>query len=129
MSAPSHSTQRSQETVALFARVPASTGKTLSRAAIELGRPKQEVIAELVERYADTLGEGFTFGRATGAAGPPEVLTPHQLADLLQIDVESVLSLAAAGEIPGRKLKDAWRFSRRAVIDWLAADSERPAAE
>jgi excisionase family DNA binding protein len=113
---------RNEETVALFARVPASAGKTLSRAAVELGRPKQEVIAELVERYADTLGEGVVFGRATGAAAPPEVLTPEQLAELLQIDVDTVLSLAAAGEIPGRRLKDEWRFSRPAILDWLAAD-------
>lgn len=129
MTAPRHtSSRRSDDTVALFARVPASTGKTLSRAAVELRRPKQEVIAELVDRYAGTLGEGFTFGRASGAAAPPEVLTPEQLADLLQIDVETVLALAASGEIPGRRLTHEWRFSRRAVLDWLAADRERPGA-
>ena len=105
-----NSTTSNQETVALFARVPASTGKTLSRAAVELGRPKQDLIAELVERYAGSLGEGLAFGRAAGAADQPEVLTPEQLADLLQTDVETVLSLADAGEIPGRRLKDEWRF-------------------
>lgn len=82
-------------------------------------------ITELVERYADALGESFTFGRGSGAAFPPEVLTPEQLADLLQLDVETVLSLADAGEIPGRRLKNEWRFSRRAVPDWLAAAGQR----
>ena len=112
-----------EETVAVFARVPASAGKTLSRTALELGRPKQEVITELVERYAGSLGEEFSFGRALGASHPPEVLTPEQLAELLQIDVEAVLELATAEEIPGRQLKGEWRFSRTAVLDWLAADA------
>jgi excisionase family DNA binding protein len=112
-----------EETVAVFARVPASAGKTLSRTALELGRRKQEVIAELVERYAGTLGEEFCFGRASGASHPPEVLTPEQLAELLQIDSEAVLELATAEEIPGRQLKGEWRFSRAAILDWLATDA------
>jgi excisionase family DNA binding protein len=115
-----------EETVAVFARVPVSAGQTLSRTAVELGRPKQQVIAELVERYASTLGEEVSFGRASGASHPPEVLTPEQLAGLLQIDVETVLALAAAGEIPGRRLSAEWRFSRAAVLDWLGSAEVGP---
>jgi len=111
--------QPSEGTVAVFARVPASAGKTLSRTALELGRPKQQVIAELVERYADALGEELTFGRAAVSSRPPDVLTPEQLADLLQIRVKKVLELAASGEIPGRQLGNEWRFSRTAVLAWL----------
>jgi excisionase family DNA binding protein len=29
--------------------------------------------------------------------------------------------MAAAGELPGRRIGQKWRFSRRAVLDWLAA--------
>jgi excisionase family DNA binding protein len=115
-----------EDTVALFARVPASAGKKLSRTALELGRPKQEVIAALVDRYAGILGEEFSLGRASGAADPPEVLTPDELAALLQIDVEAVLDLATKGELPGRKLQTEWRFSRNAVLAWLAGP--QPAA-
>jgi excisionase family DNA binding protein len=111
-----------EETVAVFARVPASAGKKLTRAALELGRPKQEVIAELVERYAGTLGEEFAVGRATITNDPPEVLTPEQLAEFLQVDVATVLALAKKGEIPGRQLRREWRFSRSAVLAWLARD-------
>lgn len=107
------------ETVAVFARVPASAGKTLSRTALELGRPKQQVIAELVERYAGALGDELSFGRAAVSSEPPEVLTPVQLADLLQVDVEAALDLAVGGEIPGRQLGGEWRFSRAAVLAWL----------
>jgi hypothetical protein len=34
--------------------------------------------------------------------------------------------LAAHGEIPGRRIKEAWRFRREALADWL---SSRPRKE
>lgn len=114
--------QPAEETVAVFARVPASAGKKLATTALELGRPKQEVIAELVDRYAGMLGEEFSIGRAAIASDPPEVLTPEQLAELLQVNVATVVALAATREIPGRQLNGEWRFSRNAVLAWLAAD-------
>jgi excisionase family DNA binding protein len=114
--------QPAEETVAVFARVPASAGKKLATTALELGRPKQEVIAELVDRYAGMLGEEFSIGRATIANDPPEVLTPEELAALLQIDITTVLALAIAREIPGRELDGDWRFSRTAVLAWLGGD-------
>jgi excisionase family DNA binding protein len=113
-------------TVAVFARVPASAGKKLARTAFELGRPKQEVIAELVDRYAGMLGDEVSIGRATIANEPREVLTPEELSELLQVEVEAVLAMAADGEIPGRQLNGDWRFSRTAVLAWLACcDQER----
>jgi excisionase family DNA binding protein len=111
---------RAEETVAVFARVPASAGRKLSRTALELGRPKQEVIAALVDRYADALGEEFSVGRASVGGEPLEVLTPEQLAHLLQVDTDAVLALASGGDIPGRQLEGEWRFSREAVLAWLA---------
>jgi excisionase family DNA binding protein len=49
------------------------------------------------------------------------VLTAAQLAELLQVDERTVRALARKGELPGRKVGRHWRFSRRAVLDWLAA--------
>jgi excisionase family DNA binding protein len=49
-------------------------------------------------------------------------LTADQLAELLQVDARTVRSLAARGVLPGRKIGRHWRFSRRAVLDWLAGD-------
>jgi excisionase family DNA binding protein len=60
---------------------------------------------------------GFGFGRHDATS---EVLTGEQLAELLQVDVKTVRSLAARGQLPGRKIGREWRFSRRAVLDWLA---------
>jgi excisionase family DNA binding protein len=55
-------------------------------------------------------------------AREPEVLTLDQLAELLSLDVEATRALAEAGELPGRKLGDEWRFSRRAILDWLTTE-------
>jgi excisionase family DNA binding protein len=75
------------------------------------------------------LSEEFSMGRAAVSAEPPDVLTPKQLAELLQVDLETVTAMAAAAEIPGRQLKGEWRFSRSAVLTWLgSASAASPAA-
>jgi excisionase family DNA binding protein len=59
-------------------------------------------------------------GRAEFVPGPvAEVLTVEQAAELLQTDADAVRALADAGELPGRKVGDDWRFLRRAVLAWL----------
>jgi len=100
----------------LFVRLPAAEAEKLTRASVELGRPKQDLVAEAL-RALDVPSIGFGFGRHDAT---PEVLTVEQLADLLQVDGRTVRSLAARGELPGRKLGREWRFARRAVLDWLA---------
>jgi excisionase family DNA binding protein len=70
----------------------------------------------------ETGGDQLAIGRHEfRPAEPPEVLTAEQVADLLQVGVADVLALAEAGDLPGRRLGDRWRFARRAVLDWLAA--------
>ena len=100
----------------LFVRLPTAEAELLSRASVELGRPKQDLVAEALSAL-DVLDAGFGFGQRDV---PPEVLTAEQLADLLQVEVKTVRALATRGEIPGRKLGREWRFSRRAVLEWLA---------
>src|SRR5919201_4752764 len=109
----------------LFVRLPASAADKLDRAAFELRTPKRELVTELVDRYlgADELPVGRAFRTAE-----PDVLTPEQLAALLQVDEETVRSLAARGGLPGRKVGRHWRFSRQAVLDWLATPGRPPAA-
>ena len=50
----------------------------------------------------------------------PDVLTPAQAAELLQVDEAEVVALAEAGTLPGRRIGEQWRFSRPALIEWLA---------
>jgi excisionase family DNA binding protein len=137
-----------EERSGLFVRIPVAEAEKLDRAAFELKAPKQDLIAGLVARYVDPssperlaeLGEyagsrritveamddSLSIGRAAfqPAAEPLEVLTLRQAADLLQADVETVEEMAEAEELPGRRVGEQWRFSRQAVLKWLAADRE-----
>jgi excisionase family DNA binding protein len=113
----------------VFLRLPAAEAEKLDEASRRLGTPKSRLVADLVASHlaADepppAIGalKGAPVGRAsfTPAHGP-EVLTLELLADLLALDVETTQALAEAGELPGRRLGDEWRFSRRAIIDWLS---------
>jgi excisionase family DNA binding protein len=50
---------------------------------------------------------------------PAEVLSLADAAELLQVAPEDVEALATNGELPGRKIGEAWRFSRVALLRWL----------
>jgi excisionase family DNA binding protein len=105
-----------EQTSPLFVRLPAASAERLNRAAFELKTPKRELVADLVDRYLGA--DDFVMGRA--APSEPDVLSAEQLAQLLQVDEKTVRALAAKGELPGRKIGRHWRFSRQAVLDWLA---------
>jgi excisionase family DNA binding protein len=117
---------REQSTSPLFVRLPSASAERLSRAAFELKTPKRELVAALVDRYLGN--DDVVIGRAATQIGEPDVLTLGQLAELLQVDEKTVRSLATKGELPGRKLGRQWRFSRQAVLDWLANPERRRGA-
>jgi excisionase family DNA binding protein len=114
----------------VFLRLPISEAERLDEASQRLGTPKSRLVADLVashlaEKPEAAIGalKGAPVGRALfAAAAEPEVLTLEQLAELLSLDVEATLALAEAGELPGRKLGEEWRFSRRRILDWLSGD-------
>jgi excisionase family DNA binding protein len=108
----------SEPTSPLFVRLPTASAERLSRAAFELKTPKRELVADLVDRYLGA--EDLAVGRVAPQLREPDVLTVEQLAELLQVDGKTLRSLAAKGELPGRKVGRHWRFSRQAVLDWLA---------
>jgi len=110
-----------EPTSPLFVRLPTASAETLSRAAFELKTPKRELVADLVDRYLGA--DDVALGRAS-KVGEPDVLTIEQLAELLQVDEKTVRSLATKGELPGRKVGRQWRFSRQAVLDWLATPGQ-----
>ena len=139
--------RRDDDTAALFVRLPLEEAEKLDRFAFERRMPKRDVVRRLVaERLddADVLWHRpapapFTrplppdaevvVGHAGFVPAPaPEVLTVEQAAELLQTDPEAVRVLADAGELPGRKIGDEWRFLRRAVLAWLGAAAPPDAA-
>ena len=113
----------SEPTSPLFVRLPAASAEKLSRAAFELKTPKRELVADLVDRYLGA--EDVAIGRASTQMPEPDVLTVEQLAELLQVDEKTVRTLAAKGDLPGRKLGRHWRFSRQAVLEWLATPERK----
>lgn len=121
----------------LYVRIPQSQADKLDRAAFELKVPKQDLVAGLVENMK--IAPGFTrrrteivevddalsVGRASFLpSGPPEVLTLAEAADLLQVEEGVVQAMADAGELPGRRLGDEWRFARLGLLRWLAHEEE-----
>jgi len=133
-----------EEKAALYVRIPRSKAEKLDRAAFALGVSKQDLVAGLVGKYVrpesagglqelETVAtpkrtttvetdEGLVVGRASFRSDEPrEVMSLGELAMWLDVDEETVRSLAEAGELPGRRLGDEWRFARAAVLDWLAA--------
>jgi excisionase family DNA binding protein len=119
---------------ALFVRIPSEHAAKLHRAADALGAPKRELITRLVAQYVDpdnpamlsalggTRAEWSVGQHSFRPAEELEILTPAQLAGLLQVDEEVVVELAEKQELPGRKIGEEWRFSREAILAWLAEE-------
>ena len=53
-----------------------------------------------------------------------EVLDLKGAAKLLKVSVSTVSVLARRGEIPGRRLGSAWRFTRKSLLEAMAKSSE-----
>jgi excisionase family DNA binding protein len=69
----------------------------------------------------DLPDEGLAVGHHAFTPAPlPDVLTAAQAAELLQVPEDELLALAEAGDVPGRRIGEQWRFSRPALIGWLA---------
>jgi excisionase family DNA binding protein len=128
------------EYTALFVRIPAAEAEKLHRAADVLRTPKRELITKLVARFDphDPVWTQELAGPPLPAeaewevgrhsfrpAETPEVLTPAQLAELLQVDEEAVVELAERGELPARKVGEEWRFSRSAILAWLGEEQSQ----
>jgi excisionase family DNA binding protein len=56
---------------------------------------------------------------AAGAAAP-ELLTPAQVAQLLNVAESDVIASLDAGDLKGRRIGSQWRISRAAVDSFLA---------
>lgn len=112
----------SKKETPLYVKLPSAAGDKLDRAAATLGVTKKDLVAGLVDRYLDptkpTMGS-YSF-QAYDPAEPPEVMTAEQAAQFLQIEEHVVLEMAEANKLPGRKLGKVWRFSRTALVKWLA---------
>ena len=131
----------------LFVRLPSDQARLLDRAAAAVPARKKDLISGLLARHLDPdspeglealreiatpsgrtrrviieaderrLQRGFA---AFSPASLPEVLDPAGAAELLAVDVDTLLELAEKGEIPGRRVGDDWRFARQGLLEWLS---------
>jgi len=112
---------------ALFVRLPAEAADRLDRAANALRMRKKDIVAGLVSKHLgatpQTLGS-YSF-QPYEPADPPEVMDPEQAAEFLQIEPATVIEMAEADKLPGRKLGKHWRFSRAALVAWLSTPEKR----
>jgi excisionase family DNA binding protein len=136
-----------QQRNALFVRLTPEQARRLDRAAAAVPARKKDLIGGLLERFVhpdtptglqtlrelagldetrrkvtiDLGGDGPVVGHASFRPAPePEVLDAAGAAELLLVDEAAVVELAERGEVPARRIGDTWRFSRRALLDWLA---------
>jgi excisionase family DNA binding protein len=115
------------DTTALYVRLPVDEAERIDRVAFERKIPKKEVIRMLVTDHLHEIPlpkptpESQSAGHMVYVPyDPPDVLTAHEAAKLLQADAETILAMAERGEIPARKIGDDWRFGRAALLEWLA---------
>jgi excisionase family DNA binding protein len=57
--------------------------------------------------------------RPTPPVTTPDALTSAELASMLRLHPVTVRLKAAAGEIPGIRIGNRWRFSRARIEEWL----------
>jgi excisionase family DNA binding protein len=118
--------RKAQPETPLYVKLPQNAVDKLDRAVQELGLPKKDIVAGLVTKYLDPLSSptASTGSYSFRAYDPPEIMTAEQAGQFLQIEEKNIVELAESGKLPGKKLGPVWRFSREAILAWLAAPDD-----
>lgn len=81
-------------------------------------QPPTRAAAEVIKPNVSTASAPIA------AADASEVMTLTEAAALLRIDAEAIARLAKAQQIPARLVDTEWRFSRSALLIWLAGERQ-----
>jgi excisionase family DNA binding protein len=49
-----------------------------------------------------------------------EIMTPHEAADYLNLNIRTIYRLAKNGKLPGRRVGRSWRFKKDVLDKWLS---------
>jgi excisionase family DNA binding protein len=90
----------------------------LERAVAASGKSKRQLVSEAVREHLTD--DGLVVGRVALQEVGSEVMTLGETAALLKLDESVVIAGAQDGDLPGREIGGHWRFSRSAVLAWLA---------
>jgi excisionase family DNA binding protein len=111
-----------QQRTPLYVRLGADETRHLQHAVTASGKSKRELVEAAVREHLTD--DGLVVGRAAPREDPPAVLTLPEAAALLRLEEHVVRDAAEASDLPGRRIGEHWRFSREALLAWLA---KRPA--
>jgi excisionase family DNA binding protein len=109
----------------VFIRLPKNQAAALDRLATETGRAKQHLVSELVaQALTPPKPQPLAMGRvevsSTAETRGDEVLTLDEVASVLKLSADAVRQRAENGDLPARRFGSEWRFSKLAVLAWLA---------
>ena len=102
-------------------RLPEVQVERLERACRAQSMTKQAFVSAAVATRLDDAG---VVGSAVAPVSCDAVLTLDELAELLRVDIGAVRRRVEAGELPGRRFGDEWRFSLAGVLVWLATSED-----
>jgi excisionase family DNA binding protein len=104
----------------LYVRLRSADADRLSAVAASTGKSKRQLVTEAVRAHLDDPGPPL--GRVAFREAPAEVITLEEAARLLRLDEQAVEESARRGDLPARRIGGDWRFSRSAVLAWLAGE-------
>jgi excisionase family DNA binding protein len=90
----------------------------LEHAVTASGKSKRELVETAVREHLTD--DGLVVGRAALREAPSAVLTLAEAAALLRLEEHVVRDAAETAGLPGRQIGEHWRFSREALLAWLA---------
>ena len=105
----------------VFIRLPELQVERLERACSAQSMTKQAFVSAAVATRLDGVEDAR---QPTERRPRDDVLTLDELAHLLRVDVEAVRRRVEAGDLPGRRFGDEWRFSLEGVLVWLATSED-----
>jgi len=115
-----------KDQIPLYVRLSPDPHRRLELAASASGRSKRQIVEDAVRAHLD--GDGLVVGGLALREVPPEILTLGEAAEFLRTTDSDLERAAARGEVPGRRIGEGWRFSRAALLAWLATATGSGAA-
>lgn len=106
---------------ALFIRLPLQEAQHLDAKVKELGRSKQSVVVELINRGLLAV----TSVPKDAPASEDEVLTTEEAAVLLKVTKEQLVQRVELGDVPHRRFGFEYRFSRQELLTWMGGNDHR----
>ncbi len=106
----------------LYVRIPEAHSQRLDQLSTTLGQSKQQVVTELLASGLATSDvETPTASTEKSTTSPTaEVLTLGEVAILLAVTPQEVEEAVRTANLPARRIGQQWRFSKQAVLGWLA---------